>query len=110
MKVTNLSIDDQPIPASVFKSLFLRSVLFTSHTPNKMTPPPNTDATVIGSPKIKNATIIAINGSIYRNTPVFAVDSACKASYHAMYASPEQNIPRKITPSQPSNDSAGISV
>ena len=38
--------------------------LFTSHTPNKMTPPPNTEATVIGSPKIKNATTIAINGSI----------------------------------------------
>jgi len=36
----------------------------TSHTPNKMTPPPISDTNVTGSPNTKNATTTATNGSM----------------------------------------------
>ena len=75
-----------------------------------MTPPPASDASVIASPSTKKATTSAISGSIYKNAPALAVVNACNASYHAMYASPEQKTPRKATQSQPLEVNAGTSI
>jgi hypothetical protein len=41
-----------------------------------MMPPPIKEATVMGSPNTKNATTIAMSGSMYKNTPVPAVERA----------------------------------